>query len=256
MEQLSDSLVRVRFPGVNDVRDLPSSSLERKTWMWSNFKTAWYKVKPSFTRYFFVTIFVATVTTAGQLLTSILAAFAFVFFNFPMKNLIFTLFLATMMVPQQVLLVPNYLILSTLGWIDTFAALIVPWLAHVFGIFMLRQFFMQVPRDLLDAATIDGCSKFGFLFRILIPLSIPPIITIAIFTFLGSWNGLLWPLIVTNSQEMRTIQVGLSYFSQAEGTEWELLMAASTFCIMPLVLAYFFAQKYFVQGEASSGLKG
>lgn len=256
IEQLSETQLKVRFPGVDDIREISTSTIEKKTWLFSNFKTAWYKVKPSFTRYFFVTIFVATVTTAGQLLTSILAAFAFVFFNFPGKNLLFTLFLATMMVPQQVLLVPNYLILSTLGWIDTFAALIVPWLAHVFGIFMLRQFFMQVPRDLLDAAIIDGCSKFGFLFRILIPLSIPPIVTIAIFTFLGSWNGLLWPLIVTNSQEMRTIQVGLSYFSQAEGTEWELLMAASTFCIMPLVLAYFCAQKYFVQGEATSGLKG
>jgi multiple sugar transport system permease protein len=121
---------------------------------------------------------------------------------------------------------------------------------------MLRQFFMQIPKDLWDAATIDGCSRFGFLWRILVPLAVPPIITISIFTFLGSWNSLLWPLIVTNSQDMRTIQVGLSYFSQAEGTEWELLMAASTFCILPLVIGYFMLQKYFVQGEASSGLKG
>ena len=161
-----------------------------------------------------------------------------------------------MMVPQEMILIPNYLILSELGWIDTYMALIVPWLAGVFGIFMLRQFFMQLPMELFDAAMIDGCSKFGFLFRILIPLSVPPILTISIFTFLGSWNSLLWPLIVTNSQHMRTIQVGISYFSQAEGTEWELLMAASTFCILPLIIFYIFAQKYFVQGDAASGLKG
>lgn len=232
------------------------SQLERKTYLFSNYITAWNKVKPSFTRYFVNSAVIAVVTTVGQVLTSILAAYAFVFFTFPFKNLLFVVFLATMMVPQEMILIPNYLVLSELGWIDTYMALIVPWLAGVFGIFMLRQFFMQLPMELFDAAMIDGCSKFGFLFRILIPLSIPPILTISIFTFLGSWNSLLWPLIVTNSQHMRTIQVGISYFSQAEGTEWELLMAASTFCILPLIIFYIFAQKYFVQGEASSGLKG
>ena len=232
------------------------SSLRHKTYLWSNYIKAWNKVQPSFTRYFWNSFFIAVVTTLGQVTTSILAAYAFVFFNFPFKNALFTLFLATMMIPQETLLIPNYLILSELGWIDTYMALIVPWLAGVFGIFMLKQFFAQIPRDLYDAAMIDGCSKTGFLFRILVPLALPPIITISIFTFLGSWNSLLWPLIVTNSQEMRTIQVGLSYFSQAEGTEWELLMAASTFCILPLIFIYIFAQKYFVQGDAASGLKG
>ena len=134
--------------------------------------------------------FIAVVTTIGQVTTSILAAYAFVFFNFPFKNGLFTLFLATMMIPQETLLIPNYLILSELGWIDTYMALIVPWLAGVFGIFMLKQFFAQIPRDLYDAAMIDGCSKTGFLFRILVPLALPPIITISIFTFLGSWNSL------------------------------------------------------------------
>lgn len=232
------------------------SNLSHKTYLWSNYIKAWNKVQPSFTRYFWNSFFIAVVTTLGQVTTSILAAYAFVFFNFPFKNALFTLFLATMMIPQETLLIPNYLILSELGWIDTYMALIVPWLAGVFGIFMLKQFFAQIPRDLYDAAMIDGCSKTGFLFRILVPLALPPIITISIFTFLGSWNSLLWPLIVTNSQEMRTIQVGLSYFSQAEGTEWELLMAASTFCILPLIFIYIFAQKYFVQGDAASGLKG
>jgi len=236
--------------------EVSEKDLDRKTYLFSNYATAWTKVKPSFTRYFINSAVIAVVTTVGQVLTSILAAYAFVFFTFPFRNLLFVVFLATMMVPQEMILIPNYLILSELGWIDTYMALIVPWLAGVFGIFMLRQFFMQLPMELFDAAMIDGCSKFGFLFRILIPLSVPPILTISIFTFLGSWNSLLWPLIVTNSQHMRTIQVGISYFSQAEGTEWELLMAASTFCILPLIIFYIFAQKYFVQGDAASGLKG
>jgi multiple sugar transport system permease protein len=247
---------KIKFFVRRDPIIVDNSQLTRKTWLFSNFVKAWHKVQPSFGRYFVNTIVIAIVVTAGQVMTSILAAYAFVFFQFPFKNYIFTLFLATMMVPQQVLLIPNYLILSGLGWIDTYMALIIPWLAGVFGIFLLRQFFVQIPMELFEAAIIDGCSKWGFLFRILIPLSKPPIITISIFTFLGSWNSLLWPLVVTNSQEMRTIQVGLSYFSQAEGTEWELLMAASAFCILPLILMYIVAQKHFVQGEAGAGLKG
>jgi len=256
LENLGDSRVKVRFMDRNVIEQVESAGLEHRQFLWSNYEKAWNKVQPSFTRYFVNSFVIAVVTTVGQVTTSILAAYAFVFFVFPFKNLLFTVFLATMMIPQETLLIPNYLILSELGWIDTYMALIVPWLAGVFGIFMLRQFFAQIPRELFDAAMIDGCSKFGFLFKILVPLSLPPIITISIFTFLGSWNSLLWPLIVTNSQEMRTIQVGLSYFSQAEGTEWELLMAASTFCILPLIVLYIFAQKYFVQGEAASGLKG
>tara|TARA_B100000674_G_scaffold403346_1_gene349476 strand:+ start:141 stop:1121 length:981 start_codon:yes stop_codon:yes gene_type:complete len=254
--KVDKELVQVRFRDSDKELTVSDTELQHRTYLWSNYLKAWNKVQPSFTRYFWNSFFIAVVTTIGQVTTSILAAYAFVFFNFPFKNGLFTLFLATMMIPQETLLIPNYLILSELGWIDTYMALIVPWLAGVFGIFMLKQFFAQIPRDLYDAAMIDGCSKTGFLFRILVPLALPPIITISIFTFLGSWNSLLWPLIVTNSQEMRTIQVGLSYFSQAEGTEWELLMAASTFCILPLIFIYIFAQKYFVQGEASSGLKG
>ncbi len=248
--------VSVEYVGRKGQMEVSEEELIRRTYLLENYPKAWNKVQPSFGRYFFNSFIIALITTIGQVMTSILAAYAFVYFSFPFKNILFTLFLATMMVPQEILLIPNYLVLSNLGWIDTYMALIVPWLAGVFGIFMLRQFFQQLPRDLFDAAMIDGCSRFGFLFRILVPLSLPPIITISIFTFLGSWNSLLWPLIVTNSENMRTIQVGLSYFSQAEGTEWELLMAASAFCILPLIVLYFAAQRYFVQGEAASGLKG
>lgn len=223
------------------------------SWKFSNYIEAW-NAQP-FARYFVNTIFIAVATTIGQLLTSALAAFAFVYFKFPYKNTIFMLFLGTMMIPAQALLVPNYILLSKLHWIDTYLALIVPWLGSVFGIFFLRQFFLTMPKELYEAAIIDGCSKLKFFFKILLPLSIPPLVTIGIFTFLGSWNTFLWPLIVTNSVELRTIQVGLSYFSQAEGTKWELLMAASTFCVLPLIIGYFFAQKQFIQGIARTGMK-
>jgi multiple sugar transport system permease protein len=222
----------------------------------SNYIKAFSESSQPFARYFANTLFIAFFTTTLQLFTSAMAAYAFSFFRFKYKDLIFYSLLGTMMIPQQALLLPNYIILSKLRWIDSFYALTIPFVASVFGIFFLRQFFMQLPKDLYEAARIDGCSRFGFFFRILLPLSIPPMITNGIFIFLGSWNSFLWPLIVTNSKDMRTIQVGLSYFASDAGTEWHLLMAASTFCVLPLIIAYFFAQKQFIEGIARSGLKG
>jgi ABC-type glycerol-3-phosphate transport system permease component len=219
-----------------------------------NYSKAWYK--NNFDRYFFNSFYIAVVTTFFQIFTSALAAYAFAFMEFRGKNTVFMLFLATMMIPAQAILVPNYLILAQFGWIDTYWALIFPFCAAVFGIFLLRQFFMAVPRELFDAATIDGCSKFGFFWRILIPLSIPAVTTMGIFTFIGSWNSFLWALIVTHKDSLRTIQVGLSTFNDAEGTKFELLMAASTFCILPLVIGFFLAQKQFIEGISRSGMKG
>lgn len=221
--------------------------------MWKNYYEA-FTVQP-FVRYFINTAFIAFTTTLGQLLLAALAAFAFTFMDFPGKNTLFFLLLGTMMIPQQALLIPDYIILSKLGWVDTYGALIIPWLASVFSIFLLRQFFMTIPKELYDAAKIDGCSKLRFFFQILLPLSVPPMVTAGIFTFLGSWNSFLWPLMVTNSQDMRTIQVGLAYFSQEAGTQWELLTAAATFCILPLIIGYFMAQKQFVEGVARTGMK-
>jgi multiple sugar transport system permease protein len=208
-----------------------------------------------FGRYFLNTIFVALTTTIGQLLFSSLAAYSFAFFDFKYKNVIFLIILGTMMIPQQALLVPDYMILYKLGWIDTYAALIVPWMASAFSIFLLRQFFVSIPKELYEAAIIDGSTRLGFFFRILLPLSIPSLLTSGLFTFLGSWNSFIWPLIVTNSPDLRVIQVGLSNFSQAEGSNWGPLMAASTFCTVPLIIIYFIVQKKFIQGIATSGMK-
>ncbi|MBN1880127.1 carbohydrate ABC transporter permease [bacterium] len=220
---------------------------------WQNYPDAW-NAQP-FGRYFLNTIFVASVSVLCQLFFSSLAAYAFAFFRFPFKNAIFIFLLGTMMLPQQALLVPNYVILAKLHWLDTYLALIVPFTASVYSVFFFRQFFLTLPRDLHDAATVDGCSHMGFYFRVLVPLSLPPFLTLGIFSFLGSWNAFIWPLIVTNSTHLRVLQVGLAYFLSDAGTEWGLLMAASTFSIVPLVIGYFFVQKRFVQSQAMTGLK-
>lgn len=239
-----------------EVREVPADEVATRTFLWSNYSRAWYTLEPSFAAYFWNSFLVALLTTIGTLLTSALAAYAFAFFRFPGREFVFTLFLATMMVPQQLLLIPDSLILKDLGWYDTYAALVVPFLAGAFGIFLLRQFFLNIPRDLFDAAQIDGCTRLGFFFRILLPLSLPPMVTLGIFTFLASWNALLWPLVMTDDPSMRTVQVALNVFQQAEGTSWELLMAASTLTILPLIVAYFLAQRHFIQSIAGTGLKG
>lgn len=235
---------------------LENRQIVRKVWLWENYVKAWTTVQPSFGQYFWVSTVTSVLTTLGQVITSVLAAYAFVFMRFPGKDFVFMAFIATMMVPQQVLLIPDFLILKKLGLFNTYSALVVPWMAGAFGIFLLQQFFQSIPRDLYDAAIVDGCSRFGFLWRILVPLSVPPILTLAIFTFLSTWNSLLWPLIATDAPDLRTVQVGLSYFSQESGTRWDLLMAASTFSILPLVVLYFIFQRQFIQGIAHTGLKG
>lgn len=250
-----DDMVTVRIIGGGE-KQVKHKDVIYRRFVWKNYTKAWNRIEPSFAVYFWNSFLIAVIGTVGVLFTSLLAAYAFAFFKFPGKDFIFTLFLGTMMVPAQVLLIPNFLTLKGLRWYDTYWGLVVPWLAGVFGIFLLRQFFLSMPRELYDAAIVDGCSKTQFLFKILLPLSKPPLVTLGIFAFLGSWNSLLWPLIVTESADMRTIQVALNIFNQAEGTNWELLMAASTFCQLPLIVAYFLAQRQFIQGIARTGLKG
>ncbi|MFA7146086.1 MAG: carbohydrate ABC transporter permease, partial [Candidatus Riflebacteria bacterium] len=152
-------------------------------------------------------------------------------------------------------LIPNYIFLSKIHWVNSYLALTVPWLASAYAVFFLRQFFMQLPKDLFDAAVIDGCTRFQFYYKIALPLCKPPMVTLAIFTFLSNWNAFVWPLIVTNDTNLRVIQVGLSYFSSEAGTRWGPLMAASTMTILPLVIMYFLAQKQFVESQATSGMK-
>jgi len=218
-----------------------------------NYAEAWRQAP--FARYYVNTIFVTICVVAGVLVTSSLAAYAFARMKFWGRDNIFVLFLSMMMVPQPVYIVPSYIILVKLGWIDTYQALIVPWLAHVFSIFLLRQHFKTIPNDLYDAAIIDGCSRFAFLWRVMLPLSKAILVAVVIFTIVGTWNSFLWPLVMTNTPEVRPLQVGLARFSQEQGTSHELMMAAATFSIAPLIAAYFFAQKHIIQSLATSGMK-
>ena len=221
--------------------------------VFQNYVLAWQAAP--FGIYYVNTIFVAVVTTLLEILISAMAAYAFSWMNFPGRDLLFSIFLATMMVPGEVLLVPNFITITKFGWIDTYYALIVPWIVSVFSIFLMKQHFMSIPTELFDAARIDGCSHWRYLWQIVMPLSRPVVITTALLKFVGSWNSFLWVLIVTNDPKYRTLTVGLQAFSSDVGTLYNLLMAAATFTILPVVIIFLFTQRYFVRGIARTGLK-
>jgi ABC-type glycerol-3-phosphate transport system permease component len=235
---------------------------------WRNYIEAWNAAP--FGRYFLNTTIMCIGIVAGALLTTVLAAYAFARLEFRGKNLLFTLFLSTMMIPFEATLIPNYIIVNSLPgidftagglrltdtWYNTYLALIVPWTANVFSIFLLRQFFTSIPQDLYDAAALDGCGHARTLWSVALPLARAPLAAIVIFNFLWSWNSLLWPLIVTGRENMRPLQLGLSVFVNTDANEPQLLMAASAFTILPIVVLYFLAQRQFIEGIASSGLKG
>jgi multiple sugar transport system permease protein len=208
-----------------------------------------------FGRFYFNSVFIAVAVTIGQIITCSMAAFAFARLRFWGRDVLFYIFLATMMIPGQVTMIPSFMMLYWLGWIDSYAALIVPGLASAFGTFLLRQFFLTIPRDLEDAASIDGCGRFGLLWRIILPLSKPALATLAVFTFMGVFNDFLWALIVVSSEEMRTVQLGLAIFRDRYQTDWGQLMAASVTATLPILLVFFAAQKYFIKGITLSGLK-
>ena len=206
--------------------------------------------------YFLNTIFVALIAVPTVLITSILAAYAFARMDFFGKNVLFIVFLSTMMIPFEAILIPDFIIVTrTFGWYNTFKALIIPFTVSAFNIFLLRQFFMTIPKDYYDAALLDGAGHLGFLRYVVIPLSQAPLAVVALFTFLGTWNSFQWPLIVAD-QARHMIQVGMSGFRTEGGSDVQLIMAAATFTILPVVILYFFTQRTFIESVASTGLKG
>lgn len=221
---------------------------------WQNYKIAW-EAAP-FDVYFKNSFLIALTVMSLEVVFSSLAAYAFAKFNFFGKNFLFLLFLGTMMIPGEVMLIPNYITMVNFGWIDTYAALIVPWTISVFSIFLLRQFFLSIPHELFEAAVLDGCGKFKYLITVMIPLSKPALVTVMLFKFIGSWNSFLWVLIMTNTPTMRTIPVGLTYFVSDVGSYYNYLMAASTFAMTPILILFLLLQKQFIQGIARTGLKG
>lgn len=232
-----------------------SQSLLPSKWLFSNYLTAWNQVGV-FPRYFGNTIFIATATVLGVLVTGTLAAYAFARMQFPGRDFLFMLLLSTMMVPFEVTLVPNFILMRYFGWINQFQALIIPWTASAFSMFLLRQFFRSIPPDLYDAAVLDGANHLQFLWSIVVPLSRPALITSALLTFLGSWNALMWPLLVTNTPQMRPIQVGIASFITDAGTQVQLLLAAVTISVVPVILLYLVLQRWFIEGIATVGIHG
>jgi len=240
-------------------------TITRQVWpkvpQWINYKEAWDGA--NFSKYFINSVAVTLGTLTGLLFTSILAGYAFGRIDFKGKDILFGLFLATMMIPESVTLIPNYLLirgnifpLPGGTWINTYWALTVPFMANAFSIFLLRQFFAQIPNELWDAARIDGCDHLRFLVQIVMPISKAPIMTVLLFGFTASWNAFQWPLLVTTRDTWRPLMVGLYGFVQEAGPYTHWLMAGAVITIIPILIVYFLTQKQFTQGIATTGLKG
>lgn len=274
--------------------DATTAGFLPREWLWSNYPDAITTMNGSvpcqfdpanplailnqclLLRYFANTVFIGLAVVLGVLVTSVLAAYAFARLEFPGRNLLFGLLLATLMIPFELTLVPNFVFMtwfptpeswlattlhlspnaSVHNWIDTYYALIIPFTAAVFSIFLFRQFFRGIPNELFDAALLDGATHSQFLWSVVLPLSKPALITSALLTFLGSWNALMWPLLVTNSPQMRPIQVGLAQFIGEAGTQVQLLMAGATLTVIPIVILYLILQRWFVEGISSVGIRG
>jgi len=242
---------------ISSFERIPNSSISEKKKLklhFENFITAFNKVP--FGRYFLNTIIVSLSVVVGVIITGSLAAYAFARMRFYGREFLFYLFISMMMVPQPVYLIPSYIVLNSLNWLNSYQALIIPWITNIFTIFLLRQQFKTIPQELFDAASIDGCSRWGILWKIVLPLSKSVIATAAIFGFIGSWNSFMWPLVMIDNPNLRVLQVGLSYFSQEASSQTTLLMAASTFSILPLLILFLVAQRQIISSFASSGLKG
>ncbi|HZP89550.1 MAG TPA: carbohydrate ABC transporter permease [Actinomycetota bacterium] len=238
---------------LNETRHFPPILVPHEI-RWQNY-TQVLRQAP-FARWMLNTLVVTTLVVIGNLLFCSLAGYAFARFKFFGRDVVFMLVLATLMVPFQVIMIPTFLIVRKLGLIDTLWALVVPNLAGAFGIFLLRQFFRTLPIELEEAARIDGASRLGVLFKIVLPLSGPALATLAIVTFLWTWNDFLWPLITLYTPTHYTLQVGLTTFQGAHQTNTHLLMAANVMSMVPVLLLFFLAQRYFIRGIATTGLKG
>ncbi|EDY81016.1 ABC transporter, permease protein, putative [Verrucomicrobiia bacterium DG1235] len=249
-------MVSTAFKPLNETMALPPVWIPSE-WKWENFTEA-IDSMGFFWRYAGNTLFVALMSVFGSVLSSALAAYGFSRIDWPHRDKVFYLCIATMMIPFPVIMVPTYTLFRELDWIGTFKTLYVPFfLGNAFNIFLLRQFFLGIPKSITEAARIDGCSELRIFWQIILPLSKSALLVIALFTFMHSWNDFFAPFIFINDQENYTLALGLQAFqSRQGGTEWHYLMAASTLIILPLIVLFFFTQKTFIQGITATGAKG
>jgi ABC-type glycerol-3-phosphate transport system permease component len=227
---------------------------------WGNYTEAWHDAR--FSQYFINSVIIAAITISGEIIFCTLAAYAFARLEFPGKGFMFTLLLSTLMLPDAITWVPNFVTVSWLGrispipWINNWPALTIPFMAGAFGIFLLRQFFQQIPKEFWDSAQIDGAGHLRYLLQIVAPLSRAAIMTVALFGFISSWNSLAWPILVTTTPDWRPISYGLLAFLDEAGAQFHLQMAGSMITMAPILILYFFTQQTFIEGIASSGIKG
>ncbi len=247
-------MISTSLKSLGAVTTIPPEWIPRRL-LWSNYADI-FRLVP-FGRYVWNTSVITLLDIVGKILSCSLVAFSFARLRWRGRETVFLVMLATMMLPPQVTMIPQFVVFKYLGWIDTIVPLVLPnWLGGPFLTFLLRQFFMSIPLDLDDAARIDGASLFGIYWRIVLPLSKPALAAVAIFMFNGSWNDFFGPLIYLHSRDKYTIALGLRSFQDQNYTEWHLLMAASLVAMLPVVLLFFFAQKYFIQGIVFTGVKG
>lgn len=222
---------------------------------WGNYAKTFQQVPMA--QYFVNSVVVAVLTTVGQVMLCAMAAYGFSRMRFPGKDAWFMVFLITMMIPPQVNIVPLFYVMKTFHWVDTYEGLIVPGLFGAFGVFLLRQWFNALPKELEEAATMDGCNPLQTFWHVALPLARPALVALAIFTFITSWNSFMWPLIITQSESLRTLPVGIATLksSYRDITDWSVLMAASTISIVPIVLVFLAGQRHFIQGILQGGVK-
>lgn len=223
---------------------------------WQNYTEVLMMKSNPFGIYFKNSTIVSLMNTVFTLFTTILAAFAFSKFEFKGRDKLFSLLLGTMMVPSQMYLITNFITITKMGLIDSLWAQIIPYTASIFYIYLLRQFFNQIPNQLYLAAKVDGCSDWKYLWTVMVPNSKSSLVTIGLFNFIASWNAYLWPMLVSNSVEKRVLSTGLKYFAGDAGIEYHLMMAGATIVVLPLIIIYLTFQKYIIQGIARGGLKG
>ena len=225
-----------------------------ETFHWDNFVQVFEQV--AFGRWMINSAFVATAVTVVSLLFHSMAAYSLARLDYPGRNLIFIAILSTLMIPFTVILIPLFIVVDFIGWVDTYWGLIVPMIPHAFGIFLLRQFYLGLPRELEEAAIVDGASLVKVYTRIVLPLSRPIMAALGIFFFLANWNRFLWPLIITHDRDLYVVQVGMQQFSGERGTQYQLIMAASTIAVLPILVLFFVLQRRLIEGIKLTGLKG
>jgi sn-glycerol 3-phosphate transport system permease protein len=242
------------FKVSQEIYQVPPTWLPKQPTL-TNFVDAWQAAP--FGRYYVNTLITTLFGSGFEVFFAVTSAFAFAFLRFPQKELLFLILLAALMVPNQVTILPNYLTIAQLGWINTYQGIVVPGAAVAYGTFLLRQYFRTLPHEVMDAAKVDGAGHLRTLWSIVLPLARPAIVTMALLSIVAKWNDFLWPLLVTNTREMRVLPIGIFWLMVEEGTiNWGVVMAGTLFVVVPVVLVFLYAQRYVVDGIAAGAVKG